>query len=230
MWEAYSLLRIAFPETSVAQRSDIMSAFFRQGRSDRACLVFGHMRQAEEFVHRPKPSTYVRCFRGIAAAHDVKNLELVHNMLRLDVHVNLSTQLLNSVMLAYALCGDGRNSSSSETSSESSMQIFREILQSEEGPSLQTIEIFFKMCESHPTGADEAAKMMRKMRLLGIECNRRLYTAYIEALAAQSEFYLATAAVDEMYDRVGCKPTAHTYVSLALHPLLRILLLLHPAY
>ncbi|KAA8649997.1 putative mitochondrial respiratory complex I chaperone (Cia84) [Aspergillus tanneri] len=196
-WEAYELLRLAFPETGVSMRTDIMTSFFNRDRSDLAFLVFGHMRQAEEFSRRPKPDTYAKCFQGIARTQDTQHLETVHNMLKLDVEVDLNTLLLNRLMLAYAACD----------MPEKSMEVFREILQSEEGPSHKTIGIFFKLCAKHHNGAQEAMRMMEKIKVLGIELDRRLYTAYIEALAAQCEFDLATEALENMHSEIGQLPT-----------------------
>jgi alkylated DNA nucleotide flippase Atl1 len=205
-WEAYGLLQVAFPETGVSMRTDIMTSFFKRKRGDLAVLVFGHMRQAEDFARRPKPDTYARCFQGIAKMQDAKNLELVHNMLKLDVEVDLNTRLLNELMLAYACCD----------MPDKSMEIFRDILQSQEGPSTRTIFAFFRMCEKHHHGAQEAIRMMDKVKLLEIEVDRRLYTAYVEALAAQCEFELATQAIDQMQEEIGYPPTYESYVTLPL--------------
>ncbi|PLB50478.1 hypothetical protein P170DRAFT_445774 [Aspergillus steynii IBT 23096] len=207
-WDAYELLRLAFPETGVGKRTEIMTSFFNRDRGDLAFLVFGHMRQAEEFSRRPKPDTYAKCFQGIARTRDVNNLEFVHNMLKLDVEVDLNTQLLNRLMLAYATCD----------MPEKSMKVFREILQSKEGPTHKTIAVFFKMCAKHPSGVHEAVKMMDKVKVLGIEMDRRSYTAYVEALAAQCEFKLATEALEKMHSEIGQLPTkmsiAHLYNAL----------------
>lgn len=199
-WEVYMLLRVAFPETGVSMRTTVMTSFFQRDRSDLAFLVFGHMRQAEHFSQRPKPDTYARCFQGIAQTRDAKNLELVHNMLKLDTEVDLNTRLLNWLMLAYAEC----------EKPEKSMQIFRDILQSEEGPSQRTILFFFKACEKHHNGTHEAIKMVEKMKILEISLDRRLYTAYVEALAAQCEFDLATEAMDAMKEVTGYPPISAT--------------------
>lgn len=200
VWEIYELFKMAFPETGVSTRTELMCSFFDRKRSDLAALVFGHMRQIEDTARRPKPDTYARCLQGIARAADLTNLELVHNMLKLDVEVDLNTRILNGLMLAYAEC----------EMPEKSMEIFRQILQSDEGPSQKTLAIFFKACENHNDGAHEAMKMLKKIRKLDIEVDRRLYSSYIEALAAQCEFDLATAAIDNMEAEIGVPPTSTT--------------------
>lgn len=199
-WEVYQLLKLAFSETGVKVRTEIMQAFFERNRSDFAVLVFGHMRQAEEFARRPKPDTYARCFQGLARTADEKNLELVHNMLKLDLEVDLNTRVLNGLMMAYAAC----------EMPEKSMKIFRSILQSDEGPSEKTLQIFFKVCEKHAEGVQEALKMISKVKKLDIPINRPLYTSYMEALAAQGEFDKATAAIDMMQAEIGSRPTGTT--------------------
>lgn len=199
-WEAYGLLKVAFPEMGVAVRTSIMVSFFKRDKSDLACQVFGHMRQAEEFAKRPKPDTYAKCFQGIARTKDADNLELVHNMLKLDVEVDLNTKILNGLMLAYSSCD----------MPEKAMEFFREILQLEEGPSPYTIPIFFKVCEKHHNGTAEAVKMMTKLKRLDMNVYRRQYTSYIEALGAQCELQRAKEAVEDMQSETGFAPTRNT--------------------
>ena len=199
-WDAYGLLKIAFPETGVMERTDIMTSFFKRDRSDLACQVFGHMRQFDEFAKRPKPDTYAKCFQGIARTADAKNLELVHNMLKLDVEVDLNTRILNGLMLAYAACD----------MPEKAMEIFHTILQSDEGPSWYTLPIFFKVCEKHYNGTLEAIKMMTKLKRLDLNAYRRIYTSYIEALGAQCELNRAMEAIDNMQSEIGVAPTSNT--------------------
>jgi hypothetical protein len=200
VWDVYELFKLAFPQTGVDVRTGIMTSFFERKRSDLAVLVFGHMRQAEDPRRRPKPDTYARCFQGIARNNDTTNLELVHNMLKLDLEVNLTTRIQNGLMLAYAAC----------EMPEKSMEIFRQILASDEGPSNKTIGIFFKVCEKHHNGAQEALKMLNKIKRVGIEVDRRLYTGYIEAVAAQCEFDVAISAIDSMQVEIGVPPTSTT--------------------
>ncbi|KAJ5138917.1 Tetratricopeptide-like helical [Penicillium bovifimosum] len=199
-WNAYELLKIAFPETPVSIRTKIMTSFFNRHRSDLAVLVFGHMRQADEPSRRPRQDTYARCFQGLARTADATNLELVHNMLKLDLEVDLNTRIQNGLMMAYAAC----------EMPEKSMEIFRQILQSEEGPCHKTITIFFKACQKHHNGAQEAIKMMSKVKKLEITMNRPLYSAYMEALAAQCEFDLAVEAIRNMEAETGMAPTSNT--------------------
>lgn len=200
VWEVYELFKLAFPDAGVGVRTELMSAFFERKRSDLAVLVFGHMRQADDLSRRPKPDTYARCFQGIARNADATNLELVHNMLKLDLEVELNTRILNGLMLAYAAC----------EMADKSMSIFRQILQSDEGPSTKTIALFFKVCEKHHNGVHEATKMMSKVKKLEIEVDRRLYSSYIEALAAQCEFDRATEAIKNMESEIGVCPTSTT--------------------
>lgn len=200
VWGVYELFKLAFPETGVSVRTELMGTFFERKRSDLGIQVFGHMRQAEDLSRRPKPDTYARCFQGLARASDVANVELVHNMLKLDLEVEVNIRILNGLMLAYSAC----------ELPDKSMEIFRQILQSDEGPSHKTISIFFKACEKHHNGSQEAMKMMSKVKKLDISVDRRLYSAYIEALAAQCEFDLATEAVDKMQTEIGVPPTSTT--------------------
>ncbi|KAJ6189155.1 hypothetical protein N7519_004063 [Penicillium mononematosum] len=193
VWNAYELLKIAFPETWVPVRTKIMTSFFNRKRSDLAVLPTNP-------VGALRPDTYARCFQGLARTADATNLELVHNMLKLDLEVDLNTRILNGLMMAYAAC----------EMPEKSMEIFRQILKSEEGPCHKTITIFFKVCQKHHNGVQEAIKMMTKVKKLEITANRPLYSAYMEALAAQCEFDLAVEAIDNMEAEIGIPPTSNT--------------------
>ncbi|WEW57957.1 hypothetical protein PRK78_003424 [Emydomyces testavorans] len=199
-WEAYELLNMAFPNTSVRIRTDIMTQFFQRGRSDLACLIFGHMRQKERGDRRPTAHTYAMCLQGISRAADSSGLNLVHNMLKLDLEVGLTTKVLNGLMLAYAACG----------MPEQAMDYFREILHSEEGPSEQTLMIFFRVCETYHNGAEEATKMLEKLKSLDVRIDSGIYNAYIGALAGHCEVERATEAIKAMESKVGLGPSTLT--------------------
>ena len=199
-WQIYGLLKLAIPETDIARRTEIMNLFFDRDQSDYACQVFGHMRQASNPVDRPTAITYAECFQGIAQAGDDENLKLVHNMLKLDVLVDLNLHVLNGLMLAYANCGKPNTS----------MDLFRQILASDEGPSITTLRIFFRACEDHFDGGDEAVRMMKKLKGLEMQAYRDLYTSYIAALGAQCKFTLGRETIDNMERETGHPPTKET--------------------
>jgi hypothetical protein len=52
--------------------------------------------------------------------------------------------------------------------------------------------------------------MLKKIKRVGIEVDRRLYTGYIEAVAAQCEFDVAISAIDSMQAEIGVPPTSTT--------------------
>lgn len=199
-WEAYELLKMAFPTTSVQTRTDIMTVFFDRKRSDLAALVFGHMRQREDASDRPNIHTYAQCLQGIANAADAKNLHLVHNMLKLDLEVGLNTKVLNGLMLAYASC---------EMPNEA-LAFFKDILHSDEGPSEQTLVIFFRVCETYHDGMNEASKMMEKLKAMDVRIDRDTYTSYIGALGGHCELERAAEAIRTMEAKIGCAPTSST--------------------
>lgn len=201
-WEMYELLVKMFPSTGVELRTEIMKVFFDRGRSDYACLVFGHMRAEDLGGRRPTKQTYIACLQGIADSSDEENLKMVHNMLKMDMQIKLDTQLMNALMLAYASCGQ----------SDSAMEYFREILHSEEGPSEQSLLIFFRTCETHYEGRKEAQDMIKRLNDLGIQVDRKIYTGFIAALGCQGDLQGALSALRSMYPRTGEKPDAVTYV------------------
>ncbi|PGH11208.1 hypothetical protein AJ80_07213 [Polytolypa hystricis UAMH7299] len=201
VWESYELLNLAFPDTSVQTRTRIMKAFFDRARSDLACLVFGHMRQKQNAFRRPTAHTYAACLHGIAQNADADSLHLVHNMLKLDLEVGLSTQVFNALMLAYSACG----------MPEQAMEFFRDILHSEEGPSELTLVIFFRVCETHHNGIQEAVKMMEKLKSLDVNVDSKIYNAYIGVLGAHCEVERAVEAIRDMESQIGEGPSKITF-------------------
>lgn len=200
VWEAYQLLNLAFPSTPVQERTRIMHIVFKRGRSDLACLVFGHMRQKEYADVRPTPDTYAECFAQLARSADAKGIHLVHNMLKLDLEIGLTTRVFNGLMLAYAACD----------MPDQAMDYFRDILHSKEGPSERTLLIFFRVCESFHNGVEEAAKMMEKLKSLDLRISADIYNAYIGALAGRCELERAVDAIRDMELKTGESPSSFT--------------------
>ncbi|KUL88846.1 hypothetical protein ZTR_03598 [Talaromyces verruculosus] len=196
VWEAYDLARIAFPEISAKHRIEIIDLFFNRGMVEEACQVFGHMRHAPTLAQRPTPEAYITCFLGLAQATAWDNTKLIRNMLKLDVNIEVDTRVRNAVMLALAAC----------ERSEEAMDEFKEILRSDEGPSQNTLVIFFKACESDPNGVVEANKMLAKITALEIPLDRPMYLAYVKALAAQGERELIIEALIKTEEKIGQEP------------------------
>lgn len=196
VWEAYDLTRIAFPEISAEHRIEIMDQFFNRGMVEEACQVFGHMRHAPTPIQRPTPEAYITCFLGLARATDWDNTKLIRNMLKLDVNIEVDTRVRNAVMLALAAC----------ERSEEAMDEFKEILRSDEGPSQNTLVIFFMACQSDPNGIVEANKMLAKIIALEIPLDRLMYLAYVKALAAQGERELLLEALSKTEHKIGQQP------------------------
>lgn len=203
-WETYQLLNVAFPNTSSVIRTQIMNAFFQRRRSDLACLVFGHMRQRESQPHRPTHDSYAECFLGIAKMADRKNLNTVHNMLKLDMLISPSTRVLNALLLAYTTCGMANEA----------LEFFHQILHSKEGPSEHTLSGFFRVCEFYHNGAEEAMRMLQKLHSLDVPIDAEIYTDYLAALAGHCQLELVAEALREMEAITGRKPSGQTYVSM----------------
>ncbi|KAK2798224.1 hypothetical protein FQN50_008922 [Emmonsiellopsis sp. PD_5] len=199
-WEAYKLFNETFPKTPVPIRTNIMSNFFKRQRSDLGVLVFGHMRQRTDRNYRPTARTYAICLHELAGAADADGVFLVHNMLKLDLEVELTTDILNSLMLAYSECG----------SPEQAMQFFKDILASKQGPNDDTLELFFRVCEKYHNGVAEATRMVEKLKALGIDINSRVYNGYICALGSHGELERAVDAVAAMESQTGSLPTTFT--------------------
>ncbi|KIX03936.1 uncharacterized protein Z518_07489 [Rhinocladiella mackenziei CBS 650.93] len=201
-FSAYELFRHAFPETSVEDRLPLMQSFFDRGRSDLACLIFGHMRQQEDPDARPTSEAYARCFEGIAKCRDVDGLQMVYNMLKLDLAVEQTTRIHNGLMAAYTEC---------HQPFVAIIDHFWKIMESREGPTLSSFALALRACEKWvPQGGYEARHIMALMQSFNLVITKEIYDCYIGALAGQSEFENVVELIEEMEKDIGEPPDAVT--------------------
>jgi hypothetical protein len=201
-YNAYDLFRHAFPETPVNQRLPLMHSFFARKRPDLACLVFGHMRQREEPSARPNSEAYAQCFEGIASCRDIDGLQMVYNMLKLDLEVEINTRIHNGLMVGWTAC---------QLPYRSIIDHFWKIMDSREGPTMSSFALALRACETFvPQGAQEARRIIAMMQAGGLEIDRQIYHCYVGALAGNSEFENAIELIEEMEHDLGEKPDAIT--------------------
>lgn len=201
-YNAYDLFRHAFPETPVEQRLSLMHSFFQRKRPDLACLVFGHMRQREEPSARPDAEAYAQCFEGIASCRDVDGLQMIYNMLKLDLEVEIGTRIHNSLMVANTAC---------QLPFRSIIDHFWKIMDSREGPTMSSFALALRACETFvPQGAQEARRIVAMMQAGGLEIGREIYHCYVGALAGNSEFENVVELIEEMENDLGERPDAIT--------------------
>lgn len=181
-WDAYSLLRQYFPETSVDDRVRLMDSFFERKKPEMACLVFGHMRAHDDDNMHPTADIYVRCLEGLARcpvpeqrpSDPASSLRMVHNMLKMDTRITMSTRLYNALMLAYAAGGDP----------VTALDFWEEhITRSVEGPSYNSLAIVFWCCELIPFGDRYARPVWQKMLRMDLEVPQFVFNAYCAAVA-----------------------------------------------
>ena len=185
-WDAYSILRQVFDETSIELRTRLMLDFFDRRRSDMACHVFGHMRQSFRPEGRPVVSTYVDCLTGIARRADLEGLEMVHNMLKLDSSIEPCTRLSNALMLAYA----------ATDMPQRSLDFWDDVVRSREGPNYASIVIALQACERLPAGDTRARKIWARLRAMDVRVNADVAAAFVGALAGQGLFGEVVKLVD----------------------------------
>lgn len=201
-FNAYELFRHAFPEAPVAQRLAMMQSFFARRRPDLACLIFGHMRQREYLDGRPTPDAYAKCFEGIARCKDIDGLQMVYNMLKLDLEVEQTTHIHNGLMAAYTEC---------QLSFVAIIDHFWKIMESREGPTLNSFILALRACEKWvPQGGHEARQIIALMQSFNLVITKDIYDAYIGALAGQSEFENVVELIEEMETDIGEPPDAIT--------------------
>jgi hypothetical protein len=194
-WDAYQILRRSFPETPRADRIPIMNDFFARKRSDMACHVFFHMRNQTHPALTTTKAVYVAAFTGFARNADAESLELAHNQLKLDLNVEMDTQLRNALMLAHAATGNNQRA----------LEIWAEIGNSKEGPTYNSIAIAFRSCEGMPFGDEHAKSIWRRLKEMDIDIDKTIYTAYFCAIARNHLHDEALALVESAEEEYGFK-------------------------
>ncbi|KAL8654266.1 MAG: hypothetical protein Q9210_001610 [Variospora velana] len=193
VWDAYNILRRTFSELDLQTRTQMMSAFFERGRSDMATHVFGHMRHLDIPEMRPTIDTYVVYFEGIGKAADLESLGLVYNMLKLDNTLEPDTKLYNSLMLAHLGCRDA----------EESLRVWDDIMHSREGPTCNSVQIALRACEMASDGEKRARDIWSRLARLEIQITKKIYTAYVGALAGHSPFDECLDLINKAEKEIG---------------------------
>jgi hypothetical protein len=196
VWDAYTIFRQVFDETDITIRTQMMNEFFARSRSDMACHAFGHMRQHIRQEKRPTVSTYIQCFEGIARCADMENLDMVHNMMKMDSSIEPTTKLYNALMLAYTACDEPYRA----------LDFWKDITNSVEGPTYASLQLVFRACEIKPFGDKPAKEIWNKMRKMEIDVTREVYTAYVGALAGQGLVDEVSTLIEGMEKDVGYGP------------------------
>ena len=201
-WDAYQILRNTFPETSREDRIQLMNEFFARNRSDMSCHVFFHMRNHTAESHQANRDVYIAAFTGFARCMDAESLELVSNQLKLEFKIELDTKLRNALMLAHAACGNNKKA----------LEYWREICESREGPSYNSIAIAFRSCEGMPWGDQHAKSIWARLKEQDVDIDKKIFTAYLSAIARNFLHDEALALVETVEDEYGFAPDFYMYV------------------
>jgi hypothetical protein len=173
-----------------------MNEFFSRNRSDMACHVFFHMRNHVSPTHTATRDVYIAAFTGFARCQDAESLELAHNQLKLDLNVEMDTQLRNALMLAYAATGENRKA----------LGFWREICESREGPSYNSLAIAFRATEGTHAGGEHARAIWKRLREQDVEIDKRIWTAYLCAVARNHNHDEALQLVESVEEDWGWRP------------------------
>jgi hypothetical protein len=198
-WDGYQILRNVFIETPREVRIPIMNEFFARNRSDMACHVFFHMRNHVSPTHTATRDVYVAAFTGFARCADAESLELAHNQLKLDLNVEMDTKLRNSLMLAYASTGENRKA----------LQFWREICESKEGPSYNSLAIAFRSTEGMHFGSEHARGIWKRLRDQDVDIDKKIWTAYMCAIARNHNHDETLGLVEGVEEEYGFTPDLH---------------------
>ncbi|KAK4241325.1 hypothetical protein C8A03DRAFT_12409 [Achaetomium macrosporum] len=197
VWDCYSLVRQFFPEMEPDERVRLMDGFFARRRPDMACFVFGHMRSQGNVAQRPTADMYVRCLEGLGRHPDPESLKMVHNMLKMDTTVQMTTRLYNALMLAYAACDEPGTA----------LEFWRDITNSAEGPSYHSLAIVFWACELQPAYGDRTARgIWQKIQRMDLEVPPDVFWAYCGAIAGSGHLEEVMRLIRGMDASVGYGP------------------------
>ncbi|KAI1865809.1 uncharacterized protein JN550_008067 [Neoarthrinium moseri] len=202
VWDAYALLRQFFPDTALEDRVQIMDAFYARKRADMAAHVFGHMRQHSNHIYRPTLDIYVRALEGLGRCPDLESLKMIHNMLKMDTTIQPNTRLYNALMIAYTASDE----------IDRALDFWKDIDNSIEGPSYQSLEIIFRTYEATPYGIEPAQQLWAKLNTMEIDIPPKVAVAYAAALASHSLAEEARTILEEMEAEVGERPNFQAYV------------------
>lgn len=138
--------------------------FFSHGQQKLAVRVFREMQgtHADEGMYRCM-------FEGLARAQDLPQLISVHRMLKMDIHSNPSTAVMNSLMNAYNWCGDASKA----------MATWR-LLCLGNGPDNKSVSIALDACRGARYLYFEGRKIWESLDGLGIYPNESNYMSLIE--------------------------------------------------
>lgn len=190
-WDAYTILREHFDEMPRTQRTEMMNDFIRRERPDMGVHVFQNMRMHSRADTMPTIDTYVAAFMSLAQARELESLEIVHNQLKLDYNINLSTYLRNALIIAYTACEQPR----------SALDFWDEIAASREGPSYNSVHVALRACEKAPFGDLKAQDIWNLLRKRGVELDQSFWASYIAALAGNGDNELALHALEQGVER-----------------------------
>jgi len=171
-WDTYTISRKVFDEMNRDERTRIMQDFFDRERSDMAVNIFSDMRKHTRADTVSNMDTYVTCLVGIAQVKDAESLEAVHNQLKLDYSIEPCTRLLNALMIAYTACED----------SPRALNFWTDITSSREGPSISSIHLALRACETAPFGDARAKQIWDRLSRTGLEFDQPLWASYMAGL------------------------------------------------
>ncbi|KAL2889649.1 Complex I intermediate-associated protein 84 [Ceratocystis lukuohia] len=172
-WHAYMMLHHFFGETSRQDRLRIIEGYFRRRDAEKASQVFEHMRNHFNIDVRPTTDDYVRILELFSVCPSQTGLKRVYALLKMDSNVHPNTKLYNGIMLAFGACGQHSRA----------IEFWNEIAHSIEGPSYESIEIIFWVCEKMPFGDKTARAIWRNMETMDIEVPIKVFGAYAGAIA-----------------------------------------------
>ena len=204
-WDGYQMLRNLFPETPRSARIPIMNEFFTRKRSDMACHVFFHMRNSLHENITTTREVYVAAFTGFARNQDAESLELAHNQLKLDLNVEMDTQLRNALMLAYAATGNNKRA----------LEFWAEIGASKEGPTYNSIAIAFRSCEGSPFGDNYARAIWKRLKEMDVDIDKQIWTAHMSAIARNHLHDEALGLIESAEKDYGFTPDLEMWVPLS---------------
>lgn len=186
-WDSYGIINEVFDETAREQRTQLMISFFERERADMGVRIFQQMRMHSRSDTIPTDDTYKSALISLAKLRDLESVEIIHNLLKLDFNITLTTYLRNALIIAYTACDRGRKA----------LGFWDEIVASKEGPSYNSIHVALRACEKSPFGDIRAKELWDLLRRRNVELDQSLWASYGAALAGNGDVDTAITTIED---------------------------------
>ncbi|KAF2859524.1 hypothetical protein K470DRAFT_265247 [Piedraia hortae CBS 480.64] len=190
-WLIYTVLEDVFHELPRDQRTRLLAHFFSRSSPSKAVRVLSDMRAHSRLDVIPTPDTYTTALLCAGKHGEIDDLEVVHNQLRLDFRIDMTTQVRNALMLAYTAC----------RCPNEALTYWDDIENSVEGPTYNSLHIVFRACEYAEKGNAKARELWCKLVDMGVDLDPSLWASYAAAIVSDGDVTAVTRELDQAHEK-----------------------------